>query len=334
MHVLVTGGGGFLGRYIVEQLIVRGDTVNTIGRGTYPELEKLGANCFQGDLQNIEDVKKAAADVELVFHVAALLGIWGKYNDFYGVNVKGTLNIISACKILKIPRLVYTSSPSVIFAMEDLEGVNESQPYPEKYSAYYPQTKAIAEQAVLEANSDQLSTCSLRPHAIWGPRDNLILPMLVKRTKAKQLTQVGDGKNIVDFCYVENAAHAHVLAADALSSNSAVAGNAYFISDDNPIIMWKWIEEIMTRINIPLEKKYISESKAMFLAGILEKVHRCLPFLGEPRITRFVMCNFAKSHYFDISNAKSDFAYQPIVKHNEGMVRTAEWYNGLAEKTI
>ena len=325
MKALVTGGGGFLGRYIVEKLQARGDTAKILARGSYPDLESTGVECFRGDLQKYDDVKAACEDVDIVFHVAALAGAWGKYEDFHGVNVKGTENIIKACKEHGIKKLVYTSSPSVVFDMGDLEGVNETQPYPKSFSAFYPQTKAEAEKIVLKADSNELATCSLRPHLIWGPRDNHILPMLIKKAKGEGLIQVGDGKNVVDFCYVENAADAHILAADHLEPGSALSGKAYFISDDDPQNLWDWVKDFLKRMDLPPVKKTISEKKAMRIASILEFVHRTLPFLGEPRITKFIASNFATSHYFDISNAKKDFAYVAKVSNEEGMQRSIEW---------
>jgi 2-alkyl-3-oxoalkanoate reductase len=139
-------------------------------------------------------------------------------------------NVIAACRRNGVSRLVFTSSPSVVAAGHDIAGGDESLPYPRRYLAHYPRTKAIAERLVLNANSPDLATVALRPHIIWGPGDNHLIPRLIERARAGKLRQVADGANMVDVTYVDNAAVAHLLAADRLTPGSPVAGKAYFIS--------------------------------------------------------------------------------------------------------
>lgn len=325
MKALITGGAGFLAQYIVEKLLERGDEVRSFARGSYPELESLGVECIRGDLRNADDVKAACEGCDVVFHVAALAGMWGNYDLFYDINVKGTEHIIDACKAHGIKKLVYTSSPSVVFPMGDLEGVDESQPYPDRYYSPYAKTKAIAEQKVLAANGPDLATCSLRPHLIWGPRDTHILQLLIDRSREGKLIQIGEGKNLVDLTYVENGADAHLQAADALEPESAVAGKAYFISDGAPVNLWDWVNDFLKRMELPTVSKTVSEKTAMRIAGVMEGVYKALPFLGTPKLTRFMVSNFATSHYFDISAARNDFGYDPKITNEEGLKRSVEW---------
>jgi nucleoside-diphosphate-sugar epimerase len=214
--VLVTGGGGFLGGAIVRHLVQRGDRVTSFSRRLYPELEKLGVEQIQGDISNANAVERACREVDLVFHVASKPGVWGNYVTYYRINVIGTQNMIAACKQHNVPQLVYTSSPSVVFDGDDMEGVDESVPYPEKYHAHYPKTKAMAEQSVIAAGNEGLRTIILRPHLIWGPRDNHLVPRIIER--ANRLVKVGDGRNLVDTIYIDNAADAHIQAADRLTT--------------------------------------------------------------------------------------------------------------------
>ena len=169
----------------------------------------------------------AAEQVDVVFHSAAVAGIWGPWEHFHSVNTTGTLNVIEACRRAGVRKLIYTSSPSVTFDGGDQCGINETQPYPTRWLCHYPHTKALAEQAVLRANGQQgLLTCALRPHLIWGPRDAHLVPRLFDRARRGRLRQVGNATNLVDMVHVENAAQAHLLAADALSEHSPVAGSA------------------------------------------------------------------------------------------------------------
>ncbi|NJL59500.1 MAG: NAD-dependent epimerase/dehydratase family protein, partial [Desulfobacteraceae bacterium] len=241
-NILVTGGGGFLGQAIIRQLIARNEKVCSFSRQFYPELEKMGVHQIQGDIADKASVESACKGMESVFHAAAKPGVWGDYDEYYRANVVGTENVIAACFENKVSRLIYTSSPSVIFNGKDMEGVNESVPYPETYHAHYPKTKAIAERLVIAAAQKGLKTIILRPHLIWGPGDNHLVPRIL--AKAKRLRKIGDGKNLVDTIYIDNAAYAHILAADKLISNPGLSGKIYFVSQDEPIALWDMVNAI------------------------------------------------------------------------------------------
>jgi 2-alkyl-3-oxoalkanoate reductase len=325
MKTLVTGGGGFLGRYIVEQLTERGDEVTVFARGGYPFLADTGARLIRGDLQDAEAVRNACAGVDAVFHVAAKAGIWGRRKEFYGANVTGTRNLIAACREHHVPRLIYTSSPSVVFANRPQSGCDESLPWPEVYENFYSETKALGEQLARRANSADLLTVSLRPHLIWGPRDCHILPRIIQRARAGKLMQVGDGANRVDTTYVEDAARAHLLAADALQPGSPAAGSVYFISQDDPVNLWDWIGNLLTRLEIPPIRRAISLPAARRLGAIMETAWKWLPLPGEPRMTRFLASELAMDHFYDISRAKKELGYHPQWAMDDALEKTLAW---------
>lgn len=325
MHALVTGAGGFLGQYIVEQLVARGDRVRALSRNRYPELEKLGVESVQGYVQDVDALTEACRGIECVFHVAAIAGIWGRWNTYHSTNVVGTRNVVKACKAAGVPRLVYTSSPSVTFAGRDQCGIDESAPYPNRWLAHYPHSKSIAEQHVLAATHSKLQTCALRPHLIWGPRDQHLIPRLIARARAGQLRQVGDGQNMIDAVYVENAAAAHLLAADALFPGSPVCGNVYFITNGQPVNCWNWINDILTLAGLPRVERRISYRAAYAAGAVLEGLWTLLGRTDEPRMTRFLAAQLATSHWFDISAARRDFGYEPRISMAQGMERLKSW---------
>jgi nucleoside-diphosphate-sugar epimerase len=190
--------------------------------------------------------------------------------------------------------------------------------------AHYPHSKALAEKHVLEANDfSGIMTCALRPHLIWGPRDRHLIPRLIDRARNKQLRRVGDGTNQVDNIYVENAAVAHLQAAEAMGPNSKVCGNAYFLSQNDPVNCWGWINEILELAGLPRVRQSISYFWAYRLGAALESYHEMMNIDKEPRMTRFLAAQLAKSHYYDISRAKQDFNYYPVVSHTEGMEKLA-----------
>jgi 2-alkyl-3-oxoalkanoate reductase len=327
MHALVTGAGGFLGRYIVEALLARGDQVRGFARGDYPELRDLGVEIIRGDLVDRDVLTKACRGIDCVFHVGGRVGIWGPWAEYYRANVVGTENVIAACRACQVGRLVFTSSPSVTFAGNDQRGVNESAPYPSRWLAHYPHSKALAEQAVLAANDDDgLRACSLRPHLVWGPRDHHLAARLVAKARAGRLRRIGDGANLVDMIYVENAAAAHLQAASALGETaSAVGGHAYFLSQGEPVNCWQWIDEILALVDLPPVKHSISLRTAQMLGAACEAVWSALPLGGEPPMTRFLARQLATSHWFDISAARRDLGYSPRVSTTEGMRRLGDW---------
>jgi len=326
MKALVTGGGGFLGRAIVEMLLGRGDSVRILSRQRYPVIEALGADAVQGDIRSVDDCVKACMGMDVVIHTAALPGIWGDFNTYKTINVDGTTNLMVACKRRGVPKFVHTSSPSVVFDMKDECNLNESAPYPKTFFNPYSWTKALAEELVLNANGrDGLLTCALRPHLLWGPRDNHLVPRILERARKKQLLIVGKGLNKVDLTYIENAALAHVLAADAMAANR-VAGQAYFISDDAPVVLWEWINALLQRMDIAPVVKRVPVSVAYGIGFCLENLYELLKKQEEPRLTRFLAKALSCSHFYDISKAKRDFGYAPRVSNEEGMARTVEWF--------
>jgi len=329
--VLVTGGGGFLGGAIVEKLLQRGDAVTSFSRGFYPELEALGCHQIQGDLGDAADVEKALAGMDIVFHVAAKPGVWGRWEDYFQPNVIGTRNILAACKKQNIQRLIYTSSPSVIFDGTNMEGVDESVPYPDTFHTHYTKTKAIAEQEVVAAAREGLPAIILRPHLIWGPKDPHIVPRIIER--AKKLVRVGSENLLVDTIYIDNAADAHIQAGDKLAENPALSGNIYFISNDEPIPLWDIINGILEAAGLAPVTKTLPHRVVWCIGAVLEGIYTLFRLSGEPKMTRFVADELGTAHWFDISAAKNDLGYKPAVSTKEGLQHLEIWLHTTGSAT-
>ncbi|MDA1018400.1 MAG: NAD-dependent epimerase/dehydratase family protein [Planctomycetota bacterium] len=325
MNVLVTGGGGFLGLYITEQLVARGDHVRVLCRGDYPRLTELGVDCRRADIRDAEAVRSACDGMDAVIHTAAIPGIWGSWKRFHSINTLGTENVIAGCQSASVAKLVYTSSPSVVFDGSAHLNADESQPYATRFLCHYPHSKAFAEQSVRAANGSGLSTVALRPHLIWGPRDNHLIPRLLQRAKSGRLRRVGDGSNWISMSYVENAAAAHLQVLDALSPDSVAAGRAYFINDPQPVVLWDWINDLLGHAGLPPVRKSIPLGVAKCVGAVLEAIYGTLRLASEPPMTRFLALQLATSHTYDISRAVRDFGYHPIVDPGEALRRLIEW---------
>jgi nucleoside-diphosphate-sugar epimerase len=323
MRALVTGGGGFLGSAITRQLLERGDEVTILSRSRYPDMESLGATPLQLDLTVPGGLVQAVSGMDVVFHVASKTGVWGPRESFMQVNVEGTRNLLQACQAAGIRRFVYTGSPSATFDGSDAVNASEADcGYPSHFESDYPESKAIAEQLVLAANDEQMATTALRPHLIWGPRDPHIIPRLIERRQRGRLAKVGDGTNRVAITYIDNAAAAHVQAADVLAPGSKNAGKAYFISDEEPVVLWSWIDELLINVGQPPINRSISRGLAHSVGTVLEWVWRLFRLKGEPPMTRFVAAQMASSHWYDLSAARGDFGYHPVIEPKEAMART------------
>ena len=320
MKVLVTGGGGFLGSGIVRAMLAGGHAVRSFSRGTYPELAKAGAELVQGDLCDAAAVSEAVKGTDLVFHVGAKAGIWGPEEEFRKANVDGTRHVLDACRRHAVGRLVFTSSPSVVGG-RDLEGVDESAPYPDRYLGAYPRTKAAAERMVLAANGPDLAVVALRPHLIWGPGDNHIIPRLVARAKSGALRRISGRPCKVDSTYIDNAVDAHILAAEKLRQGAACAGKAYFISNGEPMELWDLVGRILAACGAPPVTKSVSPAMARAAGAVLEAVYGLLGIAEEPRMTRFMAEELTTHHWFDLGAARRDLGYAPRVSIAEGLTR-------------
>ncbi len=352
---LVTGGTGFLGRRLVERLLSQGREVVVLARRSAPDLVERGVRFVQASLAEDREVLiEACRGVDTVFHAAARVGMWGSYRDFYRTNVEGTRALIEGCRKHGVRRLVYTSTPSVVYNGENLAGANEGLPLTTACPSPYPLTKAIAEREVLAANGTEivrnvdrgsmsamnqpasstnalpsairrphsaiLQTIALRPHLIWGVGDPHLVPQVLERARAGRLRIVGDGKNRVDMVHVENAVDAHLLAERALADEtSRAAGRAYFITNDEPVVLWDWVNHLLTAVGEKAVERRVSLRAASAAGLACELAWRVMWWRkDDPPMTRFIAAELAKDHWFSAEAARRDLGYKPRVSMDEG----------------
>lgn len=325
MEILVTGAGGFLGGAITQALLTQGHSVRGLQRHHSSKLADTGVVQHLGDLTDPDLMATATNGCDAVIHVAAKAGAWGDYDSYFEPNVLGTRRVVEACIAQGVPRLVYTSTPSVVHGGGDLEGVDESAPYPTHFHAPYPATKAEAEKMVLAANCASLATVALRPHLIWGPGDNNLLPRLIDRARAGRLAIVGTPKK-VDTTYISNAADAHVRALHALAPNAACAGKAYFISNGEPLLLDDILNRLLACADLGPIQRRVPLPVAYAAGALLELLYKVLPLSGEPAMTRFLAKQFATAHWYNISAAERDLGYKPAVTIAEGLTLLRAWY--------
>lgn len=325
--VLITGGGGFLGHAIVRRFLQAGWNVRSISRTTHHANEALGITSYNGDLaRDIDTLTRAAIGCDVVVHCAAKAGVWGNRDTYYRANVIATQNVVQACQTARVKALVHTSSPSVVFTGTDLCNIDETAPYPATFPTHYTETKALAEQLALAANTNILKVCALRPHCIWGEGDPHFLPRLWNASH--RLRTIGNGQNLVDCVYHENAADAHYCAAlSLLNTPEKSAGKPYFITNNEPVNLTHFINQLLAIKHLPPITRTISLPNALRIAKTLEFAYRTLRLKSEPPITQFVAKELATSHYFNTAAATHDLGYTPKITMAQGLERLAKWAN-------
>jgi 2-alkyl-3-oxoalkanoate reductase len=324
MRILVTGGTGFLGRHLVGALLARGHDVRVLGRNPQAcrELASAGAEVRRADIRDAAVVSLACEGVGAVIHVAALSAAWGKRADFHSINVAGTGHVIAGCLTHKVSRLVHVSSPSVVFRGRDLHEATEAVPYPRRYLAAYSLSKKLAEDAVNGAARRGLATVIVRPKAMFGPGDTSLLPRLLAAARQGRLPQVGPGENRVDLTYVENVVHALVL---ALAAPRAV-GKTYTITNGEHVPLWPLVRTVLRRLCIDARVRPLPYWAVYALAAGMEL--RAALSGREPLLTRYTTAILGRTQTYDISAARRDLGYAPVVSVAEGVERTLAHLEG------
>ena len=328
MKVLVTGGGGFIGKAVCAAILERGWQARSVSRGDYPALRKMGVETVRGDLGDFEDAVAAVRGCQAVVHVAAKAGVWGAYEDYYRANVEGTENIIRASIGAGVRAFVYTSTPSVAHSGGDLEGIDESAPYAEGPDlTHYQRTKIEAEQNALSVPKHVLPLCALRPHLVWGPGDPNFMPRLIERARRGRLRLVDGGTARVDVTYIDTAAHVHLLALEQLLEQGEAApcaGKAYFVSQGEPVEVGAFINRLLAAAELPPVTRSVSAKVAWGAGYAMEALWTMLQRRDEPPMTRFVAKQLSTNHYYDLSALRRDLGFAPPVSIDEGLRRLAD----------
>lgn len=322
-QVLVTGGGGFLGQAVVSQCLERGDRVVSFSRSSHPDLTRMGVPQIQGDVADAQALFRACRGMDVVFHLAARTGFWGRFADYYKTNVTGTRHLIAACKRNGVPVMVHTGTTRALLDrsgryLDESEGL-----YPERFTSNYAMSKAFAEQAVLRAADRSFRCMVLRPHVIWGPGDFSVVPGLFCRPH--WVIRIGNGRNRVSGIYIDNAAQAHLMAADALITNPALSGTALFLGQDDPIGLWDLIDVARKKSghNAPIKAWPLWAARVM--AGMLEWGYKHLSLAGSPLMTKSMVAELSRSHVFDTRALKEILGFVPHVSVDAGLERYERW---------
>lgn len=319
MRILITGGTGFLGQHLARTLQASGHDISILGRD-FSEVTALiaaGARPIAADLRDTSAVRQACIECDAVYHVGALSAAWGRRTNFFAVNVGGTEAVVAGCLEHGVKRLIYVSSPSVVFDGRDQYEVTESVAYPRRFASVYALTKKLGEDRVRSVSAN-LETVIVRPKAIFGPGDRSLLPQLIAAARRRRLPQVGTGRNLVDLTYVENVVDALVLALDA----GAAVGQTYTITNGEHANLWATIREVLRRLGLSTNLRRVSLPVGLAAAAIMEAQASLTG--QEPLLTRYSAAILGRTQTYDISAARRDLGYIPRISLAEGIERTLE----------
>jgi sterol-4alpha-carboxylate 3-dehydrogenase (decarboxylating) len=321
---LVTGGSGFVGRALVEALVQRGDDVTVADLAPSPRRDVRFARL---DLRDAEATRAVCAGQDVVFHNASLVHTRNNREaDVWGVNLGGTRHVLAGCREHGVGRLVYVSSASVVYEGRDIENGDESRPYTRFSQAPYADSKVAAEKEVLAASGDDLVTCAVRPHIVFGPGDQRFLPAVLLRARAGKLRYaVGRGRKLSDFTYVDDLVDALVLADACLARHGVAAGRAYFVTSGEPTAFWDFVRAVLHRLSLAPIRGTVPYALAYLVAAAHEAVDtlRGGTLNSEDGLSRFAIRYMCTHHYFSIERARRELGYQPRVSIAEGIERTA-----------
>ena len=320
--VLVTGATGFLGKYVVEELVEHGYQVRAFGRNRAigQSLVNASVTFIQGDLTNQEDLTKACQEMDMVVHAGALSTVWGPWEDFYQTNVLGTKYILEACSEANIERLVYVSSPSIYAAPRDQLDIKESDAPQENRLNNYIRSKLASEK--LFKDYPDVSSVILRPRGLFGIGDTSILPRVLNLSQKIGIPLIGDGRQLMDMTCVENVALAIRLALETPQA----AGEVYNITNGEPRAFRNLIEETLRGLGYPIRYRKIPAPLVSDISSSLEFIYKSLKLKGEPALTRYTYYLLRYSQTLDISKAERDLGYRPKITISEGIEQYVQDY--------
>ncbi len=312
----VTGGSGFIGGKLVERLVSEGRPVRALARSDAAErrVAELGAEPVRGDIGDRASLAAATAGTGVAFHLAAHLGEWGSWADFERGNVEGTRNVLAACAEAGVRRFVHCGTEAALMAGEPLVHVDETAPLRSDSRAPYPATKARAEREVRDASREGFETVALRPRFVWGKGDTTLLPEMVETVEAGKWAWVGGGRNITDTTHVDNVVEGLLLAAE-----KGRPGEAYFVTDGEPVVFREFVTALLQTQRVEPPDRSLPAWTAAPLARVAETAWKVLPLSGTPPMTTFRSWLLTQECTIDISKARAELGYQPIVSHEQGL---------------
>jgi nucleoside-diphosphate-sugar epimerase len=316
----VTGGSGFIGGALIERLRREGWEVRALARSDSAEaaVRQRGASPVRGDLGDGAALEGGSVGCDVCFHAAAKVEDWGDPADFDRLNVAGTANVIAAARASRVRRLVHVGTEAALTAGEALVGVDERAPLRPDSPFLYSSTKAKAEQLVRAANGDGLETVVVRPRFVWGRGDTTLMPSIAELVRSGRFRWIGGGRQLSDTTHVDNTVEGLWL-----GGTRAPAGGVYFVTDGAPVVFRDFVTRMLATQGVDMPDKSVPAGVASTAAATAERAWRLLRRRGPPPLTRFAVWLSSKECTLDISRAREELGYEPVLTREEGLAELA-----------
>jgi nucleoside-diphosphate-sugar epimerase len=312
----VTGGSGFIGGRLIRRLVAGGAPVRALARSeaAAQTVRAAGGEPVRGDLRDVAAMRAGAEGCDSAFHAAAFLGEWGRWEDFERGNVEGTRNVLAACRAAGVRRFVHVGTEAALLDGQPLVEADESAPLRPDSRAFYSRSKARAEQAVREASAEGFETVVIRPRLVWGPGDRTILPTLVEAVRRGRFAWIGGGAHRTSTTHVDNAVESLLLGAAR-----GRAGEAYFATDGEPQVFRDFVTRLLATQGVQAPRRSLPAPTASLAAAAAEGAWRLLPLPGDPPITRIAVWLSSLECTIDISKARAELGYEPVITVDDGL---------------
>ncbi len=317
----VTGASGFVGGALVGALLADGWTVRALARSSEAaaQVAAAGAEPVGGDLADRAAIRRGAEGAQVAFHAAAMAGEWGARTEFEATNVEGTANTLTACAAAGVGRFIHVGTEAALLRGRPLVNIDEEAPLQPGSKAPYSATKARAEELVRAANRRHFETIVVRPRLVWGRGDTTVLPALVEAVESGRFAWIGPGDHLTSTTHIDNAVRGLLLAADR-----GRPGSVYFITDGEPVEFRAFVSDLLTTKGVRVPTKSLPRPLARITAALGEAAWRRLPLSGSPPLTRLALWLSSLETTIDISRARSELGYEPVISRAEGLAELRE----------
>ncbi len=323
MNILLTGATGFLGYRTLEYLIELPYVNKIIATGralkNTHSIDHEKVTYVLGDLTDSLFVSSIMNNIDVIINTASLSSPWGRIEQFMQANVVTQKKLIHYAQKNKVKRFIYISSPSIYYNGKDRFLVKEDDPLPKKFVNNYSKTKRSAEKLL---ENSKLNYIILRPRAIIGRGDSVIMPRLISAYTLGKLKIIGTGNNTVDLTSVKNVAHAIEL---SIRANDKACNQSYNITNGKPVFLWNYINKVIKEIGMKKIDKKVKFKTAYFAAIVFEFISKYIT-KKEPPLTKYSVGILSKSFTLDISKAKKFLNYKPIITTDDSLNEFVKWY--------
>jgi len=331
MLCVVTGANGFVGSNLCKALIKKGHKVRGLVRVTsdLSSIEKLNIELINGSLDDKESLKKAVANVDIVYHVAALANDWGSLKLYRRINVEGTKNILEASSVAKVKRFVYISSIAV-HSCYGRQDADENAPAEAVISSYCI-SKRESESLVMDFyKKTGFPVTIVRPGDVFGPNDRTSFLRMAVPLKKGTLPYIDHGRTVLAYTYVENLVDGIMLAGE----NKNSIGQAYIITDGIKVTWKELYDALVSELGFRKPLFSLNSRFAWLIAVVLETIYGTLGIKTRPIATRYLINHLRYDFHFSIEKAKKELGYKPEIPFNEGIKRIAQWYKEYLKTVV